>query len=80
MHVVLLVYPWSAKAKGITLLSVVDGCSPSSLRTSGIGIQAWHHANPTMWLLEQNQFMSGQESTEAAKMQLPVPLSVQLGT
>jgi len=58
---------------------MADSCSPSPHQTLGTGIRAWHHTNPTMWLLEQNQFMSCQKSTEAAKIQLPVPLSMQLG-
>lgn len=73
IYIVLLIHPQRAKAKGITLLSTADGCSPSPLQTPSIGGWAWHHTNPAMWLLEQNQVMFSQES-RAAKMQLPVPL------
>lgn len=73
IYIVLLIHPQRTKAKGIALLSTEDGCSPSPLQTPGTGIWTWHHTNPAMWLLEQNQVMFSQES-RAAKMQLPVPL------
>lgn len=63
--IVLLIHPQRAKAKGIAVLSTEDGCSPSPLQTPGTGLRAWHHTNPAMWLLEQNQVMFSQERRSA---------------